>query len=184
MSRQRRKERPPPPDVPIFSERLATILEKLFEGKTPNAGNFCGFCFTPLDKNRLHCPHCQHAVADYPGVSRVPAEVLQMFRSQRRRESLVVNGFAYLGLALGVTIFIGVFYILFSVNANVWWYVFDIFLLFVAARALAGLLGGWIGDEVGFRYARNKLHEEWQAFDAARDAQRAERTAAKATLSS
>ncbi len=182
MSRsQRRKQRQPAPDVPIFSERLTAILQKLFEGKTPNAGNFCGFCFTPLDKQRLHCPQCQRAVEDYRPVDRVPSEILEMFRSLRRRETLIVNGFAYLGLALGVVLFIGVFYILFSVNANVWWYVFDIVLLFVSARVLAGLLGGWVGDELGFRYGRRKLSEEWQAYDAAREGKRGERTAAKAT---
>jgi hypothetical protein len=182
MSRsRRRKERPPPPDLPVFSERLTAILEQLFEGKTPNAGNFCGFCYTPIDKQRLHCPHCRRAVADYPSVPTIPREVLLMFRSRRRRESLVVNSFAYLGLFIGVALFIGIFYVIFELNANVWWYIFDIVLLFVAARVLAGLLGGWIGDELGFRYALRKLSDEWQAYDAAREAKRAERIAAKVT---
>lgn len=182
MSRsQRRKQRPPAPEVPIFSERLTAILEKLFEGKTPNAGNFCGFCYTPLDKQRLHCPHCQRAVEDYRPVDRVPADILQMFRSLRRRETLIVNAFAYLGLALGVLLFIAVFLVIFALNGGFWWYIFNIVLLFVSARVLAGLLGGWVGDELGFRYGRRKLSEEWQAYDAAREEKRGERAAAKAT---
>ena len=156
-------------DVPIFSERLTTVLETVFKGEAPNVGRFCGHCYTPLDPQRTECPHCGQAVEERPPVERVPEEVLQMFRQLRRRESLVVNSFAYLGLLLGVLIFIGVFYVLFTAGANVWWFVFDIALLFFLARVLAGLLGGVVGDEVGFRYARRKLAEDWQAYEAERE---------------
>jgi len=156
------------PEVPVFSDRLSTLLEEMFDGQAPNAGRFCGNCYTPMDAQRTACPHCGRPVDDRPPVERVPREVLLMFRSMRRRESLVVNSFAYLGLALGVLIFIGVFYIIFSLDAAIWWYVFDIVLLFVLARALAGLLGGYVGDELGFRYSRRKLVEEWQAYEAER----------------
>jgi hypothetical protein len=54
------------------------------------------------------------------------------------------------------------------VDAGIWWFVFDIVLLFVAARVLAGLIGGFVGDELGYRYARNKLVEEWHAYEASR----------------
>ena len=156
-------------DVPIFSERLTTVLETIFKGEAPNVGRFCGHCYTPLDPQRTQCPHCDRAVEERPPVERVPDEVLQMFRQLRRRESLVVNSFAYAGLLLGVLIFIGVFYVLFTAGANVWWFVFDIALLFVLSRLLAGLLGGVVGDEVGFRYSRRKLAEEWVEYAAERD---------------
>src|SRR3990172_7075951 len=115
-----------------------------------------------MEKKGMPAAPCRGAVAEHPPVDRVPAEVLAMFRQLRRRESLVVNGFAYLGLLLGVLIFIGVFYVIFTVGASIWWYIFDIALLFVASRVLAGLLGGFVGDEAGFRYARRKLAEEWR----------------------
>ncbi len=89
-----------------------------------------------------------------------------MYKQLRRRESIVVNGFAYLGLFSAVAIFIGIFYVLFTTGANVWWYVFDIVLLFVLARALAGIVGGFIGDELGFRYSRRKLAEDWELYEA------------------
>jgi hypothetical protein len=169
---RRRKERAPPPELPIFSERLTAVLEEFFAGQAPNVGRFCGFCYTPIDPTRHHCPHCQKAVTDHPPVTKVPPDVLEMFRKLRRRESLVVNSFAYLGLFSGVFIFMAVFYALFILDAGIWWYVFDIILLFVAARVLAGLIGGYIGDELGYRYARSKLIEEWQAYESGRETKR------------
>jgi hypothetical protein len=170
---RRRKERPPQPDLPIFSERLATLLEEFHAGKAPNSGRFCGYCYTPIDAQRQHCPHCRKAVADYPPAPHVPTDVLEMFRRQRRRESLIVNSFAYLGLLSGVLIFLVLFYVLFLLDAGIWWFVFNIVLLFVSARVLAGLLGGFVGDELGYRYARRKLIEEWRAYEALREAARA-----------
>ena len=152
-------------EVPVFSERLTNVLGAILKGEAPNSGRFCGHCYTPLGPERTRCPHCDRTVDERPPVEQVPREVLAMFRQLRRRESLVVNSFAYLGLLLGVLIFIGVFYLLFVLGANVWWYVFDIVLLFVAARGLAGLLGGIVGDELGFRYARRKLSEDWAVYE-------------------
>jgi hypothetical protein len=169
---RRRKERAPPPELPVFSERLSALLEEYVAGKAPNVGRFCGYCCSPLDPTRVHCPHCRRAVADYPTMTKVPPEVLEMFRKQRRRESLVVNGFAYIGLFTGTFIFIAVFYLLFLLNAGIWWYVFDIVLLFVAARVLAGIFGGYFGDELGYRYARRKLTEEWEAYESRRETKR------------
>lgn len=155
-------------EPPVFSERLASVLESMFKGEAPNAGRFCGYCYTPIDRERVECGHCGRSVSAHPPAERVPDEILQMFRRLRRRESLVVNGFAYAGLLLGVLIFVAIFYVLFVTDANVWWYVLDIILLFVLARVLAGLLGGVWGDDVGFRYARRKLVEDWQAYEAER----------------
>ena len=167
----RRKESAPggPPDLPIFSERLAALLEEFRAGRAPNSGRFCGYCYTPIDAQRHHCPHCRRAVQDYPPAGRVPQDVLEMFRRQHRRESLVVHSFAYLGLLSGGFVFLVVFYVLFLLDAAIWWFVFDIVLLFVAARVLAGLIGGYVGDELGYRYARRKLTEEWQEFEAQRE---------------
>jgi predicted nucleic acid-binding Zn ribbon protein len=158
-------------DISVFSERLTTALAAMVKGEAPNVGRFCGHCYTPLDPERRHCPHCGRPVEERPPVERVPSEVLEMFRQSRRRESLVVNSFAYLGLALGVLTFIAVFYLLFTLDASVWWFVFDIALLFVLSRVLAGLLGGVVGDEMGFRYARRKLTEEWREYEVARSQQ-------------
>jgi hypothetical protein len=34
----------------------------------------------------------------------------------------------------------------------------------------AGLLGGWIGDQVGYDYAHRKLVDEWRQYEHDRDA--------------
>lgn len=152
--------------VPLFSERLTEVLDAMFSGGAPNAGRFCGYCYTPLDAQRRLCPHCGRSVAKHQPVGQVPREVLLMFRKLRRRESLVVNSYAYAGLLLAVVIFIMSFAVLFFSGAAVWWYVGDIVALFVLARVLAGLLGGYWGDQVGYRYARRKLAEDWAAWRA------------------
>jgi hypothetical protein len=159
-------ERRAAPEVPLFSDRLAEVLDTIFRGEAPNAGRFCGYCYTPIDPQRAECPHCGRAVAEHPPVEKVPREVLEMFRRLRRRESLVVNSLAYAGLLSGVLIFIAVFYVIFTLGASIWWFIFDIALLFVLSRVLAGLLGGFVGDEMGFRYARRKLAEEWAEYEA------------------
>ena len=154
-----------PSAIPVFSDRLTEVLDRIFKGEAPNAGGFCGYCFTPISSERTHCPHCERAVADHKPVDSVPDPILMMFKQLRRRESVVVNGFAYIGLFAGIAIFTGIFYVLFSTGASVWWHVFNIVLLFVSARALAGLLGGFIGDEVGYSYARRKLSDDWEAYE-------------------
>ena len=159
-------------DLPVFSERLSAILEDMVKGEAPNAGRFCGNCYTPIDAQRVQCPQCGRPVAERPPVQRVPDEVLFMFRSKRRRESLVVNGFAYAGLLLAVVIFIVAFsFIFFNTTGDRFFtlMVVNIVLLFVLSRVLAGLIGGVVGDEVGFRYAHRKLVDEWTAYEAERE---------------
>ena len=159
-------------DLPVFSERLSTILEDVVKGEAPNAGRFCGNCYTPIDPQRVQCAQCGQAVEKRPPVQRVPDEVLLMFRSKRRRESLVVNSFAYAGLLLAVVIFIVSFsFIFFYTTGNRFFtlMVVNIVALFVLSRVLAGLIGGFVGDEVGFRYAHRKLVEEWAVYEAERE---------------
>lgn len=156
--------------LPVFSERLTTLLDEMFKGEAPNAGRFCGNCYTPMGPERKECPHCGTPTNERAPLDKVPRDALLMFRSMRRRESLIVNSYAYAGLLLAVLIFIGIFTLTFFSGGRIGWYIFDIVLLFVLARVLAGLLGGYIGDEVGYKYARRKLAEEWHAWEAQRDA--------------
>jgi hypothetical protein len=160
------------PELPLFSERLTELLEAYLKGEAPNAGRFCGYCYSPIDAGRRECPNCGRSVDDHAPVERVPDGVIAMFRRKRRRESLVVNSFAYIGLALSVVIFIVVFYFIFMSGGNLWLYAFNIALLFVLARVLAGLIGGFVGDDLGFRYARRKLADEWREYEAGRESHR------------
>lgn len=154
-------------DLPIFSERLTSLLEEMSQGRAPNVGRFCGYCYTPIGEGRERCPHCGRAVAEYPPRRRVPREVMEMFRNMRRRESMVVNSFALAGLALAV----GVFVVLFALFEPLWWRILDMVLLVVMARGFAGILGGFVGDQIGYRYARRRLAEEWKGYMASRSAE-------------
>ncbi len=160
----------PPDGVPLFSPRLDEFLDAIRRGEAPNAGRFCGYCFTPLAE-RDTCSHCGRATKDTPPVDRVPVEVLEMYRALRRRESLVVNSFAYLGLTIGVGLFVAMVAVaVFYLNAAWWFLTLSIVVLLVGGRVLAGILGGIVGDNLGYRYARRKLAEDWAAYEASRAA--------------
>ena len=156
------------PEIPVFSPRLAEVLGEVVKGDAPNRGRFCGHCFTPLAADRRSCPHCDTPVSRRPPVDEVPAEVVAMYRRQRRRESLVVNSFAYLGLTMGVVLFL----LLFIIYDALWWRILDMVILVVAARVFAALLGGLLGDEVGYRFARRRLAREWGEWVGERDEKR------------
>lgn len=156
----------PTPDVPVFSDRLSEVLGTVIKGEAPNVGRFCGYCYTPLDATRVHCPHCMKSASEYPPVEKVPAEVLEMFRKLRRRESLIVNSFAQLGIFLGVMSFVALFYFHFLNDVSVWWYAFDVAVLFILSPVLAGIIGGYFGDHYAYRFARRKLATEWRTFEA------------------
>lgn len=155
-------------DVPLFSARLDELLDAIRRGEAPNAGRFCGYCFTPL-ADRDACVHCGRPTSHVPPVERVPNEVLEMYRALRRRESLVVNSFAYLGLTIGVLLFVAMVAVaVFYLDAAWWFLTLSIVVLLVGGRVLAGILGGIVGDNLGYRYARRKLAEDWAAYQASR----------------
>ena len=158
------------PERRLLSERLEAFLDQLREGATPNFGSFCGSCYNPLPAGHERCDHCGLELRDRPPVTSVPAEVIEMHRRKQRRESLIVNSFAYLGLLLGVAIFVGLVAIdVFYLGGALWLLVLSVVVLLLGSRLLAGILGGVIGDELGYRYASRRLAEEWAAYVAQRE---------------
>ena len=159
----------------VFSTRLEDFLDRLAEGETPNAGSFCAFCYNPLPTGFTRCDQCgQDANARAP-ITSLPPDVLVMHLRKRKRESVIVNSFAYLGLAMGLAIFL----ILVAVNVlymekALWFFIFATVIFLVGSRMLAGILGGIVGDEIGFRYAQKKLAEDWTEHVSKRQTQRAE----------
>jgi hypothetical protein len=159
----------PADDLPVFSPRLDEVMAAMVKGEAPNAGRFCGYCYTPMSKTAESCRHCGRPAAGTPPVAHLPGEFIAMYRRMRKRESLVVNSFAFAGLALGVLVF--------TVIVALAVYVYDqsllvlavaVVVLLVGGRVFAGLLGGWIGDNVGYSYARRKLALEWEEYDRTR----------------
>lgn len=159
------------PDIPIFSERLDELMAAMLKGDVPNVGRFCGYCYTPLPKKSTLCTHCAHSADDYPPVAKIPTDFFPLYQRMRRRESLIVNSFAFAGLTLGLLLFIGLVTLaVYRFNASTWWLAGAMLALLVGGRIFAGILGGWIGDSIGYDYAHKRLVVEWNEYQRARDA--------------
>jgi hypothetical protein len=145
----------------VFSERLDEFLNLLQEGATPNFGAFCSFCYNPLPEGFTRCDHCGQSTEREP-LHSVPQDVLDMHRRKLKRESLVVNSFAYLGLALALAIFLGMVAInVLYMEKAFWFFVLALLVLMIGSRVLPGIIGGVLGDEIGYRYANKHLSEDW-----------------------
>ena len=173
----RRGERPPeeryrPDDgCPLFSERLEAHLVAVTRGEAPNAGRFCGHCYHPLGDRTKGCSHCGTLTADRRPVQRVPDVVVEMLRRQRKTESRIVNGFAYLGLTLAVVGGLGLVLGVPFLRANlIWATVVYALVLIVGGRVLAGALGGYYGDRIGYERGRRAVRERWGEWVLERDA--------------
>jgi hypothetical protein len=96
----------------------------------------------------------------------------------RKRESLIVNTFAFAGLGLGLVLFIALVWLaVYRYEQNLWLLGLATAVFIVGGRVFAGLLGGWIGDQVGYDYAHKKLVEEWAGYERDRAAQPAAQSA-------
>jgi hypothetical protein len=163
---------PPPVELPVFSPRLDEIMGLMIKGQIPNVGRFCGYCYTPLGKDEQRCAHCSQARAEYAPLAKIPAEFFVLYRNMRRRESLIVNSFAYLGLAIGLALFIALVAVaVYRYDASWTMLALATAVFIVGGRVFAGLLGGWIGDNIGYDYAHRKLAAEWAEYERARDGQ-------------
>jgi hypothetical protein len=160
------------PPREVFSARLREFLDQLQEGTAPNYGSFCSFCYNPLPQSMTRCDHCGQS-ADRAPLTSIPQEVLDMHRRKLKRESVVVNSFAYLGLALGLAIFLGMVAInVLYMEKALWFFILATFVFLVGSRLLAGIFGGVIGDEIGYRYANKHLAEDWAAHVSQRETAR------------
>ncbi len=154
----------------VFSARLDSFLDSLRDGDTPNHGRFCSFCYNPLPADFDRCDHCGQDLKEREPLAAVPDEVVQMHRRMQKRESVVVNAFAYGGLALALTLFLGMVAInVLYIDRVLWFYFIATGVLLIGARVFPAIIGGVIGDEVGYRYANRRLAEDWAAHVAARE---------------
>jgi hypothetical protein len=157
----------------IFSPRLDEFLTLLWEGETPNSGTFCAFCYNPLSPDATRCDHCGQIVAERPAIHSVPRDVVLMHRRMRKRESVIVNSFAFFGLGLGLALFLGMVAInVLYLDKALWFFLTATVVFLVASRIFAGIIGGVIGDEIGYRYGHKKLAEDWRQHLAEREGSR------------
>jgi hypothetical protein len=146
----------------VLSPRLEVFLEELREGETPNHGRFCSFCYNPLPPDFQRCDNCGQDLRDRTALAAVPDSIVEMHRRKLRRESLIVNSFAYVGFAMALAIFLGLVAInVLYIDRELWFYFIAIGALLVFARVLPAIIGGVIGDEIGYRYATKRLSEDW-----------------------
>lgn len=158
------------PEIPVFSPRLDEVLGLMIKGEAPNAGRFCGYCYTPMGKKATACPYCERPVAEVEPLEKLPREVIDLYKRMRKRESLIVNSFAFGGLFLAVLIFMALVAVaVYLMDQSLWMLGFATVFLLVGGRVFAGLLGGWIGDNVGYDYSRKKLVLEWREFEQQRE---------------
>ena len=160
-----------PNEIPVFSERLDTLMSAMIDGEAPNVGRFCGYCYTPLGKKADTCTHCARTTSEYEPVAKLPSELFDLYRRMRKRESLVVNSFAFAGLGLGLVLFILLVAVaVYRFNQSLWMLAGATAVLIVGGRIFAGILGGWIGDSIGYDFAHRRLVEEWTVYEREREA--------------
>ncbi|MSQ42145.1 MAG: zinc ribbon domain-containing protein [Dehalococcoidia bacterium] len=160
----------PDDGCPLFSARLEEHLVAVTRGEAPNRGRFCSHCYTPMAMQSLRCAHCGTETAERAPAEQVPQTIVELLRDVRRTESRWVNGFAYLGVLTavvgGLVVVLGIPALRDSLIAAT--IVYGLILL-VGSRVLAGVLGGYYGDRIGFERARARLREQWAAWLAARE---------------
>ena len=156
---------------PLFSESLEEHLVAVSRGESPNRGRFCGNCYTPLSRDTAACPHCSEDTrAGRRPVDSVPDAVMDALREQRKTEARWVNGLAYIGLLIAVVGGIA-FVLTVPILKDRLLYATIVYavILLVGGRSLAGVLGGYYGDRIGFERARAKTRAAWDAHVEARD---------------
>ncbi len=156
----------PPGHTPVFSPRLDELLQEIDAGRAPNGGRFCGYCYTPLARDRQACPHCGYTTAEWPPVGNIPRQVFDLFDRMRRREGYVVHSLAAVGILLAFALSFVLFYRL----PHMPWLILDGVVLIALTLTLPKLTGGWLGDELGAAWAQRRLASEWQEFEAGRAA--------------
>lgn len=159
--------------LPVFSPRLDEIMGLMIKGEIPNVGRFCGYCYTPIGKGEERCNHCGRTRSEYAPVAKIPADFFALYRAMRKRESLIVNSFAFAGLGIGLLLFIVLVGVaVYRYDAAWTMLALATAVFMIGGRVFAGVLGGWIGDNVGYDYARKHLAIEWDAYQRAREAAR------------
>ena len=150
---------------PLFSKELEQHMVEVSNGLRPNTGNFCNYCFHPVDlsKNKTKkCNHCHKSVSKNSTVKKVPDEIFSMLRELRKIERTYVISFAFFGILL--SLFSG-FLIIFNTKILYSNEIFGTIILFIylliTGRLLANIFGGVIGDQIGYKKGRKKLEFRW-----------------------
>jgi len=139
-----------------YLDDLQVQMEELGMQKAPNLGRFCGHCFGRLPDGTEVCRYCGRSIAEVAPVAKVPIYVLRLYLAKRRREGIMVNSFAFLGLFLAVVLSGAIYFFLVG---N--WRVIALLVLLVAGWYLANLLGYQLGAVFGYNWGRSVRDGYW-----------------------
>ena len=149
---------------------LQERMDRIARGGAPNSGRFCGYCFARLNSGETQCQVCGRDSAAYPPAESVPREVLLTYLAHRKKMTLWVNLFAFVGIFIAIVI-AGLIVAFFAPALKL----LAIPVLLGGAWYFANLLGGGLGGYLGDRAGTAARARRWQAFQAGRAvAQRAE----------
>jgi hypothetical protein len=161
--------------VDDFLDELQASMEAIALGQSPNHGRFCGYCYGRLSEpsrrrpSRLPasaCNFCGTQTADIPQVHCVPDEVLALYMAKRRREGLIVNVFAFLGIFLALVLSA----IAWLLTPDNLWKVVPFVILVLGAFYLARLIGYNAGVPIGSASGRRIRDARWAEYVAKRQA--------------
>lgn len=140
-------------------------MTEVLQGRSPNAGRFCGHCYHPLGPQREACPHCGTSTAERPPAPRIPEAVLEMYRAQLLREGWVVRTIAWGGLITGVVV--GLLPLAFMGAA--WWTVLAFFGIMGFFYIFSANVANTLGDALGYHWGQAVVRRRWERFVANRD---------------
>lgn len=161
-----------------YLDELQEPMEAIALGRDSNRGRFCGYCYARLAEAKGRrgeagpvgsCLVCGHALSEAGMVDRVPAEALAIFMAKRKREGLIVNAFAFLGIFLSLLISALLWFLL----PGGWWLIAPFAMLAVGSYYLARLLGLGIGASLGYNSGCDLRERGWSQYVAARSGGRA-----------
>ena len=143
-----------------YVEKLQPKMDEILSSQVPNNGTFCSFCFGRTNVNENQCQFCE--VTDLSSqVSAIPKEVLAIYQTKRRTESIWV----YMGALLGLMLAAGLFLVLVLWGPGFLGHPGFAFLVLIGGGyLLAQLCGPLICGQVGYRKGAAKRDAHWATY--------------------
>jgi hypothetical protein len=142
---------------PELSPRLEAYLEDLLVAQVPNAGRFCGRCYTPLPTGRDVCPACDASTSEVAPLERLPLNNIEVYMARRKREGLAVRLVFYTTLLVGIVASAAMIGLL-----PYWWNVAAFSIGLGLSYLLSGNLANTLGDAIGYRWGQKAAERKWQ----------------------
>jgi VIT1/CCC1 family predicted Fe2+/Mn2+ transporter len=146
----------PVADETAYMDDLQVQMEQIGRQEMPNLGHFCGHCYGRLTDGEDRCRFCGRTITEAPPVDKVPIYVLRVYLAKRRREGIMVNLMAFVGLALAVVVSAVIYFFL---TGN--WKIIAVISLLFFGWYFANLLGGRLGAGWGYAWGKRVRDRYW-----------------------